>query len=355
MKIDVNEFNSWLGSSDFLYNRLDKLASKLTEYLSTPEFSSLTEMRAIFSKFEDVLKRCDLIDYQDDHTATAYVMLHFLTRYRRFQINFLALIEKNLLPIPRRKINVLDVGTGPAPALYALSDVFNSLIQYGKERNIASLSNLEFELDYVERSQGFRNFLHHFTEKANDREGIPWKVPYHHGSFENFHGISFDESYQIIDAKRLIVRNVNRKHRYDIAILSNFLTSEHQVDGLTGELQTCMRYLRNNGILTIVGGTGGKYPNVYHKVDHTLLGVDYSNYKFKANCHKVDIGDMFTMMSSDKFFDRIKVFNSQVISMFATHKVLIPPTKERNPKWSFIVYRKNARMRRGIIKRFERY
>ena len=123
MKVDIDDFNSWLDDTGFLYNRLDLLASKLERYLLSYKLTSSEDMRQVASKFSDVLKKCDLIDYQEDSTAIAYAILHFLNRYRRFQLNFLRLIEKDLLPIRDRTINALDVGTGPGPALYALSDI----------------------------------------------------------------------------------------------------------------------------------------------------------------------------------------------------------------------------------------
>ena len=125
---------------------------------------------------------------------------------------------------------------------------YSALIEYGRDKNIKVFSELKFELDYVEKISGFRNFLHHFTEIANDKEPVTWKVPYHHGTFEEFEQITFDlirYQWDLDDYGRFITKTVKVKHRYDMVIFSNFLTSVDQVKKLQNELQNCMRYIRN--------------------------------------------------------------------------------------------------------------
>ena len=56
----------------------------------------------------------------------------------------------------KEELVVLDIG--PAPSLYALSDIFYLLKNYYKEK----IKIKEMNLGYVEQSRGFQNFLHHF-------------------------------------------------------------------------------------------------------------------------------------------------------------------------------------------------
>ena len=118
-----------MSKSDFLYNRFNLLANKLEEFVLC-EIDNEESAKLVSSQFESVLSKCDEIDYEDYSTTIAYVILHFLPRYHLFQLAFSKLLDKHILPYKKQGSNILDIGTGPGPALYALSDIYESLFQF---------------------------------------------------------------------------------------------------------------------------------------------------------------------------------------------------------------------------------
>ena len=245
-----SKYQEWLEETDFLWKRFDAIATGLEksilELLSEDEFA-----RRVAAKFEEVLSRCDEIDYNDDETAVAYCILHFLPRYRMFQLIYYELLINNILPIKNNQINTLDIGTGPGPSMYALSDIYSSLQIFGAV-------NHEFQHipDYVEQSYGFRNFLHHFTEKANayySCDDLGWNVPYHHGSFYDFTSIDFNPKYKTYWGTCETI-----KFRFNLITSSNFFTTLSQVRNQKNEIKNCVRFLRNSGIFLVVGATAKK-------------------------------------------------------------------------------------------------
>jgi hypothetical protein len=60
--------------------------------------------------------------------------------------------------------------------------------------------------------------------------------------------------------------------RYHVCIFSNFLTSSAQVLSLASELTHVFRALKPRGIVIIVGASGGKYSDLYEKLDEVAGG-----------------------------------------------------------------------------------
>ena len=336
------------------------------DFLRSRLNSDSEHAKQIAGQLLNVLKHCDEITYEEEGTAEAYALLHFLDRYHRFQIIFDTLHTKGLMPIKVQKIDILDVGTGPGPSMYAISDFYTSL----NEKIGAVQSNKDdggFSIDYVERSQEFRNWLHHFTEYVNFNcpSKHPWKVPFHHGSFYDFKGLEFNQyiSYSGQDDDgEFIIRNRVEKYRFDIILGSNFFTTKEQVDNYLIELRDCVRFLRNNGILIVVGAKSSskKYSSVYEEISNTILSENYSNWKFIAKCEKLDFGNPVMGYSwGDGYGERIKELIRDIYLKLQSNskesiapemtKILdstIRPDYSNAIDWEVHVFRKKARMRR---------
>lgn len=332
--MDIKSYRNWLKENDFLYTRFNLLSDKLTNFLLNKRLVNKEFTQDVASKFKVVLESCDEIDYREESTATAYAILHFLPRFYRFQLIFSKLIDKQIFPLSKKPINVLDIGTGPGPSLFALSDIYLSLKLYCEERKEAYLTSQEYTPDYVERSDGFRNWLHHFTEFANyplPKNTIGWKVPYHHGTFHDFNNIQFNEEYGYIDYNddgedMWLTKKV--KYRFNIIVLSNFLTKFPHVTNLKNELQNCMRFLRHNGKLIISGGSGKAnsekdYPEIYKKAKEILLENVYGNHKLFAKAKYIQFNkNKLFISNSDRFGNRIKEFNRTIFSRLVEHKAI---------------------------------
>ena len=213
--IEINEENGKIEQYRLLqYENFCEIANLFMEYIFEIDHNNWEE---IVKELENVLSRCDEIDYQSDATAMAYAIWHFLDRYHRMQIMCTDLLKEGCLN-RRKQYDVLDVGTGPSQVLFALSDHFQNLNKIEKEISCI------FNSDYVEQSQGFRNFLHHFVEYALTK-GKQYLVPFHHGRTSNVFDIEFNELIESWSTSRQ-GKYRYYKYRYDVVVFNNFLTTK---------------------------------------------------------------------------------------------------------------------------------
>lgn len=302
-----------MSKSDFLYNRFNLLANKLEEFVLC-EIDNEESAKLVSSQFESVLSKCDEIDYEDYSTTIAYVILHFLPRYHLFQLAFSKLLDKHILPYKKQGSNILDIGTGPGPALYALSDIYESLFQFGVLKK-----DFRYMPDYVEQSAGFRNFLHHFTEFLNYRntQDERWDVPYHHGSFDKFEEIEFNQLISDFWGSRRYI-----KYRYNIITCANFFTRSHQVEKLKHEIQDCARYLRNKGIFVVLGAQSSEsktqdknYAEIYRRIGEIVENSNYSTNRIIAKAKQCKVKKkLISFDYSCKFGVRINKFHKNIIN-----------------------------------------
>lgn len=250
------------------YTNFQVLTKLFEEYLLQIEEYSWHE---IVRELENVLCRCDEIDYKSDAVAIAYAIWHFLDRYHRVQIMCGFMLEKGYIN-RAKQYDVLDVGTGPAQVLFALSDHFQNLNKIEKE--VLCTVNP----DYVEQSWGFRQFLHHFVEYALDR-GKQYLVPFHMGRTENAFDIKFIEN---MSTYRRI------KYRYDITIFNNFLTTKNFTEKYSDILKQICKYTRNHGLIIIIGATekSEKYRRIYPIIDE-IVNKPFKNRFFYGYWDKV--------------------------------------------------------------------
>lgn len=271
---------------------------------------------AICAQFQNVLRNCDTITYDEDGAAYAYVILHFLDRFHRFQMICAELKRAGLMPT-KRPVEVLDVGTGPGPSMFAISDHFRSRFwRIGRHTYEGDSST---RIDYVEQSRRFRDWLHHFTELANYHapSGVGWAVPFHHGSTHDFGDLEFNRRHSVWDIDQDgddRMQFVTERIRPDLIVMSNFLTTETQARQVAPMIQDCARNLRHKGLLLVVGArrAHAKYAGVYDVLEKTVLEGRYSRPGYRAWCEPVELG-AFEMgyNYSDPWGRQIKAFLSE--------------------------------------------
>lgn len=242
----------------FLKNLLIKIFREPKDCFGL-DFSDMKE----FQIFEKVITSCNKVNYNNREIVMAYVMLHLLERYHRFQYMQLKLLgtkEHYIMSNLTKKqynnkfdytVRILDVGTGPAPALLAFSDFYDWLKQHKDIR-------LEIKSDYVENSNSFRNFLHRFTEIAL-KEGKKYHVPFHHGKHYN-------------------IKEYSGNDKYELVIFSNFLTSSNFLKSIETHLNDILNRMTNKSIVVI---NGGKYNKIYDEINNNFEHnkIKYKQYK----------------------------------------------------------------------------
>ena len=345
--------------------RFEELGSLVEGYLLHKMGRYPDAGREMASQLLNVLKNCDTITYNEPGTGDAYALLHFLDRYHRFQLTFDLLAHHGLMPLRQGNIDVLDIGTGPGPSMFAISDFYCDRFGYADSSRMHR-ERPHFRIDYVEQSVEFRHWLHHFTEYANFHAPTRryWYVPYHHGTFGDFSAIEFDEernSWDQDDDGYYRPTSYIRRHRFDLVIFSNFLTTRRQVLHFQRELRNCARFLRKNGILLVVGATATseKYKHIYDTISGIILGQGYGSRKFIAWCERVNVEPhILSYQWSDPYGQQVKKHLRAVYNFLqARHLAVVPdeaarilslsvePGYNRTNMWQLLVFRKNARPR----------
>lgn len=121
--------------------------------------------------------------------------------------------------------------------------------------------------DYIEQSEGFRQFLHRFCEIALG-EGHKFEVPFQYGSFYDIE--EFSSALDFVS-----FGGMHRKKRFhpDIVIFSNFLTNEGIVEKYKAQLSEIAKSMKNHGLIIVVSlkQTGRKYKRAFDSYNQIFL------------------------------------------------------------------------------------
>lgn len=293
------KFIEWIAYNPLFWNDFcahEKIVNEM--YFSSPR-----DWKPIHLKSWDVLSNCDNLNFDNDEVE-AYGLLHFLDRYHRFQKIFTRIFLRGYFPTPTYPIDVLDIGCGPAPSLFALKDFVEVLRQFGQLYGNKKLQNIQINLDYLERSEAFRRWVSRYLE-FSPITGKTYYDSFEQGSFREFEGLDFrkvkteyrnwliqeieDEFWRAGEEINgaLYVDHIEtdwkHKYRYNMIIMSNFLTDVTQVEKFNKELISASYSLRNHGILIVITGATSKYDDIIKRLKYILLSRQYNTKKVKAS------------------------------------------------------------------------
>jgi hypothetical protein len=223
-----------------------------------------------------VHKCCSVPGIFDNPWAVhAYAYVHLLERYRRTWAALKYLSGVAVLPLGINGVRTLDIGAGPAPALFAIADFYQALNQYAREANIPDLQLPDPELNCIERSQPMVAFFHHFAEFTgragpfspvfsdfaglNLRELRAWNR--RQNEFETYWDPETQQYEDMFNSSA--AAESDRLFRYRMVVLSNFLTLESEVENFREELRRLFQDLRAGAVVIILGGTGDSYQKIY--------------------------------------------------------------------------------------------
>ena len=364
-------FLQWLMINSKLAIEFDEIATYFEDFMLSYFLKNETNCHYVIKKFNDVHKRCNYLHFDNNPEIIAYNLFHFLNRYWRFQVIYLRLIEEGLLPIRKLPSDILEVGIGPGQGLFTLSDIFFLLKDYGWADQHKVLTEFEFHCDYVEKSRGFRQWLHHFTEYFDTRKGRHSGVPYHHGSFGDYYslnfqelkhrleinliheyveeGLSWEEASFIVDQEK---RDWKDRYHYNMLIFSNFITQLADIPRIKESLKSGCDSLRNGGILVIVGATHDPYPEIYKSISSEIRKIRYMYEELNT----IQNTDSYSVTSQAFFERRLKSFYRRVYHQFEEFNVEneIPRkylnkyfynSEFRQPDWKLLVFRKQFNKR----------
>lgn len=297
LKLHGQEYRAWLDENEKRFQIFNKLAEDLEYFVINSlkprpyEHASTDDLCKMFVDcIPDVLGKCDDAQiYEQYMAALAYAHVHLLERYRRFWDVLLRLLDQAVLPMSRNELEVLDVGTGPAPALYAIYDFYQLIQEFAQEKGYPSLAIPFPKLSSVESSRNMGHFMHLFSEVSQRTRGP------HARTFHDFKGLDFTkvraeaikehremwkmnkgkqwhdyfdnqtQSWESWSEEMEDPKSLNELYRYNFVIFSNFLTKESDVKEWKEELKATFLSVKNGGIVAVTGGSENlpKYKPIY--------------------------------------------------------------------------------------------
>jgi hypothetical protein len=288
----------WLEDNAVFQHALESLASDVQVY-TLAALRDGDAARAFREAIPDVVERCDEDIYDHPLRAEAYAFMHMLERYRRTWRVLCELTGTAYLPLAIRGVRTLDVGTGPAPVLLAVSDFYRALGQFAKARGVPELRLPAPELTSVEASQAMERFVHRFCE-ASGRMSGPFRAEWRHFS-------AFDPAARRESRLRARVATIMEEddtseslarwwvheyegwlqgaHTYRLCFFSNFLTNPESVDGQSERLARAFDAVTPGGVVVVMGGVGDRYPKIYAKVESLAA---------EAGLRRLDVREQFT-------------------------------------------------------------
>jgi hypothetical protein len=248
---------------------------------------------AVARRLPTVLTDCDRLAFADADEAIAYLVLHLADRYGRATQALELLLAQGWLPIRRKRMAVLDVGGGPAPALYAAIDFYDDLATWAASLTEDIPLVRVTHAHVLDRGPAWDYALHHFSEflliarKTSPIE-LPASLPFrrYHDELGGFsvpamhhaerarlqraiqyehdlddepisHGMAWQLAFQA---------RTEAPSAYDLVILHNFLTNPTMTEELRAELTGLARSLTWGGVLLVLGAAGGDYPAIHASV-----------------------------------------------------------------------------------------
>ena len=269
----------WLTKTDFEYRLFDRIANHLEEFLIA-QIASETDAREFWDTIPCVRSACNNpCTYKLPWAADTYAFSHFLMRYSRMWSVLKHLTAEACLPLGSQGVRVLDIGTGPAPVLYAIEDFYNTLHAFAQESGIQDLCIPPPELDCIENSRSMNRFMHHFSEHCGRRgpfgaitdsfESLDFRSIrnsyFEHNRYKgSFNAITGEE--EEFDDSYLTSMESNSIFRYRLVVFSNFFTLASTVKAYKKELRALFTDSNPGSVVVILGSRGKKYQKIYKKL-----------------------------------------------------------------------------------------
>jgi len=287
LKHNSDRYLSWLKENDIEYSSLDLLATQLSQFLIGC-IQSEADARKFWDVIPNVRAACnDPATYELPFAALAYAYVHLLQRYARTWVVLRHLTETYVLPLGDQGVRTLDIGTGPAPALYAIDDFYASLGEFAQSNKVPELTIPESRLDCIENSKEMAHFIHHFSEFCHRRgpfgptfadfSGIDFQSErdFHFRNFNyDTYWDEFTKQYEEWYDPQAASESASRLFRFRFVVFSNFLTLGETVEKFEVELQKLFNDLHSGSVVIVLGGTGDSYIDVYERLSQIATGAN---------------------------------------------------------------------------------
>jgi len=283
------EFFAWRRDSGSAVDRMRTFASAVHGAVTRgTQQSSPVEIAALLPR---VLSSCDDIGFHTAAEVCAYAALHLVDRYGRVLQVLEHLFEVGRLPLRRAGVSTLEVGAGPAPALYAIHDFYDDLVEWPGRSTDWSIGPVR-NADALDKASGWDGLLHRLseelmTERGNTSSGGQLPFARRFREFEGFdvhevHHASIaslawriEEEFDSADEwvsrstalKFAYEEGTDRPSGYDLVFIPNFLTRSDSPQEFRTELRGIMRALTPGGVLVVLCGVANQYLGIRAAVE----------------------------------------------------------------------------------------
>lgn len=299
--------------------------------------------QAIARHLWPVFSQCNELTFDQFGEPWAYAVCHFLPRYWNALSSYVELGRRKQFPFPPFLIEVLDIGTGPGPCLLAGADAAQLMREFDG-RALPAAPDGPANLHFVERSNGFCEWLGHFNEYLSwklDGSG-QLRTPYPQLLSFDFDGLdpralksdlreTLMRSYEDDDGDwrafahhELETVNTDWKnaYRYNLVNFSHFFTEVEHVERYAPELQSVTLSLRKDGVLAVFGGRGDNYPEIYTEIKQVIESGNYGTKKAIGRCMEIETDNSVVELNWSSDAGRTtSAFYSRVIAYMRSHEV----------------------------------
>lgn len=227
---------------------------------------------------------CDDLQFRDDDEAAAYATQHLTDRYGRVTQVLERLFSFGHLPFRRQQLAVLEVGSGPAPALYAVRDFYGDIAAWSSSLLDAPQFAPVTVMHALDRGTSWDHLLRALSARLTELRfdlnlplgTMPSGVNYndlvgfsahreHVDALENaaetlYSAAREPEDYVSYSGARWLAQfyGVDKPSAYDIVAMCNFLTTRESVRTFRRELRRLAFSLTPGGLLIVIGHPHGK-------------------------------------------------------------------------------------------------
>jgi hypothetical protein len=259
--------------------------------LSTPQLTTLCQAvnraahllpddpHALGAQLPRTRGNCNELYFKDPNETTAYTVQHLTDRYGRVTEILERLFTAGHLPLRLQQLSVLEIGSGPAPGLYATRDFYADLTLWAETTRQQPEFVPVTRLHALDRGEAWGSLLHHVSEHLmslrsglpNSSGPLPFHIEYdnltdfspireHRKALDRAAALIFEE-FDLADdpikwstAQRFAEEGgTDKPSAYDLILMCNFLTWEGSVDGFRKELRQLASSLTPGGLLITMG------------------------------------------------------------------------------------------------------
>jgi hypothetical protein len=205
----ANSWLAWRESQESLRRpRLEALATAISQ-VARGYLVEGTNADVTVRQFPDILRRCDALNFDEAAQTIAYMIWHLADRYGRVTQVLDQLFIRGHRPVRIGGVTILEVGAGPAPALYAVRDYYDDVRAWvaATKQNIHVARATT--LNSIDRGPAWSGLLHILSETLlslthwQEQAPLPFRIQYNDLSDFSIYG----EHARILDLQARAIQD----------------------------------------------------------------------------------------------------------------------------------------------------